>query len=203
MTQQLSLRCRCGRVRGVATKLSPTSVNRVICYCTDCQAFARHLKRADVLDTAGGTDILQMAPANLKITHGLDALRSLRLGPKGLLRWYTDCCRTPVANTVNARVPFVGLVLAMADRDKAHGDTPDDVVGRPIAGIQGGSAIGGLPPGAHRTMPPWLMLRGLKLFAGWFLRRQGSPSPFFDAQKQPLVQPYVLTEAERAAASAV
>lgn len=56
----LPLRCRCGHVRGVATKISPLAGFRFFCYCKDCQAFARFLDRADVLDATGGTDIFQM-----------------------------------------------------------------------------------------------------------------------------------------------
>jgi hypothetical protein len=43
------LRCRCGRVRGVASDVSRSTGFRFICYCKDCQAFAHFLGRADVL----------------------------------------------------------------------------------------------------------------------------------------------------------
>src|SRR5262249_49832287 len=58
----LPLRCRCGRVRGVASDVSSSSGFRFVCYCEDCQAFARFLERPDVLDPAGGTDIFQSFP---------------------------------------------------------------------------------------------------------------------------------------------
>jgi len=64
----------------------------------DCQAFARLLERTDVLDPAGGTGIFQMPPARMQLTTGADGLRCLRLSDK-VLRWYADCCRTPIANT--------------------------------------------------------------------------------------------------------
>ena len=64
----LPLRCRCGRVRGVASDVSPSTGFRFVCYCKDCQAFARFLERADVLDSAGGTDIFQMPPGRVKLT---------------------------------------------------------------------------------------------------------------------------------------
>src|SRR5215831_20849654 len=94
----LPLRCQCGRMRGVASDVSPSTGFRVVCYCKDCQAFAHFLDRADVLDPAGGTDIFQMPPGRLKLTAGTDAMRCLRLSNK-VLRWYSDCCRTPIANT--------------------------------------------------------------------------------------------------------
>src|SRR6202158_3966466 len=98
MPLDLPLRCRCGRMRGVASNVSPSSGFRFVCYCKDCQAFARFLYRADVLDPAGGTNILQMPPGRVKLTAGTDAVRCLRLSNK-VLRWYTECCRTPIANT--------------------------------------------------------------------------------------------------------
>ena len=55
----LPLRCKCGHVRGVAVDVSPSTGFRFVCYCGDCQAFARFLRRTDVLDAAGGTDIFQ------------------------------------------------------------------------------------------------------------------------------------------------
>ena len=51
MTQDLEVRCECGKLRGMATDLEPASVNRAVCYCDDCQSFAHFLGRADdVLD---------------------------------------------------------------------------------------------------------------------------------------------------------
>ena len=61
----LPLRCRCGRMRGVAIDVSPSTGLRFVCYCKDCQAFAHFLERADVLDPAGGTDIFQMPPGRV------------------------------------------------------------------------------------------------------------------------------------------
>jgi hypothetical protein len=110
MRFDLSLRCECGCVRGVAREVSPSAGFRFICYCNDCQAFARFLDRPDVLDGAGGTDIYQMPPGRIALTAGTDALRCLRYSEK-VLRWYTDCCRTPIGNTASGpRFPVVGLI---------------------------------------------------------------------------------------------
>ena len=73
MPLDLPLRCQCGRMRGVASHVSPSSGFRFVCYCGDCQAFARFLDRADVLDHAGGTDIFHMPPARVKLTAGAEA----------------------------------------------------------------------------------------------------------------------------------
>jgi hypothetical protein len=98
----IPLRCRCGHVRGVANDVAPDTGFRFVCYCGDCQAFARFLGRPDVLDTAGGTDIFQMPTGRVKLTAGTDAVRCLHLSGK-VFRWYTDCCQTPIGNTAGPR----------------------------------------------------------------------------------------------------
>src|SRR5262245_34982840 len=108
MPLDLSLQCQCGHVRGVASEVSPTSGFHFVCYCKDCQAFARFLGRPDVLDPAGGTDIFQMPPGRVNLTGGMDAMRCLTLSSK-VLRWYSECCRTPIANTAaTPRFPIIG-----------------------------------------------------------------------------------------------
>jgi hypothetical protein len=57
-------------VRGVAREVAPHSSFRFVCYCTNCQAFARFLERPDVLDDAGGTDIVHMPAACVTLTAG-------------------------------------------------------------------------------------------------------------------------------------
>jgi hypothetical protein len=94
----IPLRCSCGRVRGVARAVLPSAGFRFVCYCNDCQPFARFLERPDILDAGGGMDIFQLPPGQVTFTAGLDALRCVRLSSK-VLRWFADCCRTPIANT--------------------------------------------------------------------------------------------------------
>src|SRR6516162_5125147 len=150
----LPLRCRCGRMRGVASDVSPSTGFRVVCYCKDCQAFARFLERADVLDPAGGTDIFQMPPGRVKLTAGTDAMRCLRLSNK-VLRWYSDCCRTPIANTAaRPHFPLIGVVHSFMDHE-AHGRSRDEVLGPPLCRIYERSAVarGFHPP---RVKDAWL-----------------------------------------------
>jgi hypothetical protein len=86
MFRNATLRCRCGTVQGLLADAAPEKVNRVVCYCADCQAFAHHLGRADLLDAHGGSDIVQVAPAALSFTQGAERIRGLRLTPKGVNR---------------------------------------------------------------------------------------------------------------------
>jgi len=85
----------------VVTNVSPSTVNRAVCYCDDRQAFLHHLGRADLLDAHGGTDIVQVAPARLSFVQGQERVVGLRLTSRGLYRWYANCCRAPLGNTLS------------------------------------------------------------------------------------------------------
>ena len=54
-------------------------------------------------DPAGETDKFQVPPGRVKLTAGTEAVRSLRLSETGVLRWFADCCRTPIGNTAAVR----------------------------------------------------------------------------------------------------
>jgi uncharacterized protein DUF6151 len=199
LPSELPLRCRCGHVRGVASGVSPSDGFRFVCYCKDCQAFARFLGRPDVLDAAGGTDIFQLPPGRVKLTAGADALTCVRLSDRGVLRWYAECCRTPIANTAGPRFPIIGMILFFADQG-ADRRSRDEVLGAPLCRIFERSAIGPLPPDA--PPPPSLRVfarRGLKMLR-WWVQGLARPSPFYhDRTKAPRSVPRVLAPGERAA----
>jgi hypothetical protein len=44
----------------------------MVCYCRDCQAFARFLENPGMLDAAGGTEVVLVAPGRLRFTTGVD-----------------------------------------------------------------------------------------------------------------------------------
>jgi len=190
-------------VRGTASEFAPESGFRLVCYCKDCQAFARILDRADVLDAAGGTDIVQMPPGRVKLTAGIDAVRSLRFSNK-VFRWYAGCCRTPIANTAfSARVPFAGFVhsfIGIEAKGPSRDAMLDEILGPPLCRIFERSATGPLPPNA--PAPPSLgfyALRAAKVL-GWWWYGFGRPNPFFDDRTgTPLSQPRVVSDSERAA----
>jgi hypothetical protein len=182
----------------MALGVSPESSGHVICYCDDCQAFARFLVTPGIMDAHGGTDIFQVPPARVRITEGLDAVECVRLSQKGLLRWYAGCCRTPIGNTVSARVPFIGIIHSFRSRE---GDAPprDDMLAKPV-GIYGHFAIGGAPPAVHMKAPLGLMAGYAVKVLGWWIAGQGIPSPFFDSSTRlPRTQPKILSAAEREA----
>jgi len=199
MPSELLLRCRCGRVRGTAQPVSPRDGLHLVCYCRDCRAFARFLEKADILDAAGGTDIFQMPPARLRFDAGSDVLRCMRLSEKGILRWYTDCCRTPIGNTVGPRIPIVGVVNSILG-DAVDGRSRDEVLGRRLCRVHERSAVGPLPPSAPPPPSVRLFVPRAFMMLGWWMRGLARPSPFFDERTgAPRVEPRVLTQDERAA----
>lgn len=107
---QHPLQCRCGAIKGWIS--NPERANRVVCYCRDCQAFARVLgQESETLDAQGGSEIVQTLPKNVTFTQGTDALACVRLTPRGMVRWYASCCKTPIGNTLeNYKISFVGLL---------------------------------------------------------------------------------------------
>ena len=191
MTRNANLRCRCGEVEGRVINASPQTVNRVVCYCDDCQAFLHYLGRTDLLDAHGGTDIVQVAPASLSFHRGGERIAGVRLSPRGLYRWYADCCKTPVGNTLGPSIPFVGIVAKAFE-----GGAPDDLFGKAI-GIQGRFAIGTAPEGSTK-LSFRLIAHAARLILGWRIRGQTWPHPFLDrATRAPSRPLTILSRGER------
>jgi hypothetical protein len=171
-------------------------VNRVVCYCDDCQAFAHQLGRADLLDAKGGSDIVQVAPASLTFVQGQHLIAGLRLAPKGLLRCHTTCCNSPIGNTLSPAVPFVGII---AQAFETGTQKPDDVFGAPLGAVFGKCAIG-QPPAGSTGMNLSLLVRAIGKVLGWRLRGRVWPHPFFKRDTREPVYPLtVLSEEQRKA----
>jgi hypothetical protein len=186
------IRCSCGLLRGVV--ISPARVNRCVCYCTDCQAFARFLKRdAEILDEQGGTDLVQTLPRHVRFTEGAANLACVRLTENGLLRWYASCCNTPIGNThPNPKVSFVGLIgICLKSGERSLEDSFGPVSMR----AHRKHARGGSEISSDGTAASLLRLMGMILRA----RLDGSYkiSPFFvQATGAPVVRPKVLSAEE-------
>lgn len=196
MSTDVELRCACGTVRGVVAEASARACNRAVCYCDDCQTFARFLERDDVMNPRGGTDILQVAPSRVRFVAGQEQLRCMRLSPKGLLRWYTECCKTPAGNMLpTPRSPFIGFPVRFV---ALEGRALDAAVGPSRGGLHGRFAIGGCPEGVPPRIGPGLLVRSVAWFLGNVVRRRHAPSPFFTASGEPVATPLVLTREQRA-----
>ena len=196
--KDLKLRCRCGHVHGVAHDVAPHAGFRFVCYCKDCQAFARVLDRPDVLDAVGGTDIFHMPMGRVKLDAGTDAVRCLQFSGR-VFRWYAQCCRTPMANTGGPRFPVGGLIHSFMDHE-ADGRSRDEALGAPLCRLFEQSATAPLPPNAPPPRSFGLVATRLPTLLGWWLRGLGRPNPFFDEQTgAPISAPRAFTPSERAA----
>lgn len=194
MSQSLQLQCRCGGFRGVVTRVSPQLCNRVVCFCDDCQAYVRWLRRTDLLDRWGGTALSQMPPAHVQITQGADALRCVRLSEKGMHRWYAGCCRSPFGNTLGPGWPFIGLFEA--NLDPAISEEQRFARLGPVTYVYGKFAVGEVPPQAEDTASLRTLANTARKMATWWLRGLAKPSPVFDGRK-PRAIAEVLTSVER------
>jgi hypothetical protein len=191
MTMQL--RCRCGAVRGEME--TGRAYARATCYCKDCRAFARFLGQPGVLDASGGTDVVPAAPSAVRFTAGLEHVACMSLSPKGLLRWYASCCRTPLGNTPrDLKLPYAGLVTVCFDASPNAVDAAFGPRDRVVLNTASATA-------PVRTTPVAFVLGGLRIFAGIVgagLRRDRA-SPFFDAGGRPLREPELISREQRAA----
>ncbi|WP_293853989.1 DUF6151 family protein [uncultured Alsobacter sp.] len=189
-----TMSCRCGTVRGTLTGATPDSVNRAVCYCDDCQAFAHWLSRADLLDAHGGSDIVQFAPGAFTIDSGHDAIACVRLGPQGIFRFYATCCKTPVGNTVKPSIPFIGVPVQAFGQGAQEADR---TFGRPAGRIMARFAIG-QPPDASQGIGAWLMLRAVAKVLWWRLSGRSGPHPLMSRDTgEPLFSVTVLSRQER------
>lgn len=185
------LRCRCGRLQGEVTLEGRNT--RVVCYCKDCQAFARFLDPAGrALDTQGGSDVVQLAPHRIRISQGAEQLAVMRLSSQGMLRWYAACCRTPVGNTLARRDrPFTGLLVQCLD------SAPLEPSFGPVgAQVNTQSATGEPKPRAFGLLRTAWTILGMVL--GSRLSGRYRNTPFFDAAGAPVAAPRVLSADERA-----
>ena len=191
---RLQLRCRCGKLQGEVDARRVAA--RAVCYCKDCQAFARFLAPdGSLLDASGGTEVEATLPAGVRFTQGLEHLACMSLSPQGIYRWYASCCNTPVGNTPrNPAMPYVGLVRACL---AATPETLDRELGRARMTTSRASADG------PTSATPVATMVGVAKIGGALVKARLSGSwrenPFFDAAGSPVRAPRVLTWEERAA----
>jgi hypothetical protein len=196
MSQDIELGCRCNSVHGWARAVAPDLVNRVVCYCDDCQAFMHYLDRADLLDAHGGTDVVQLPPNAVVFDRGVEHIVGVRLTAKGMHRWYASCCKTPLGNTLTPAVAFIGIQLEVF-RGAPDAERRDAVFGK-ARGFAGGKfAVGGPPVGLPKY--PATKLAGVVLrVIGWKLGGKAWPHPYFDrATGGPTYPVTILTPVER------
>jgi hypothetical protein len=171
--------------------------NRGVCYCKDCQAFAHFLERPDdaVLNELGGTEIVATLPRHVHFTQGLEALVCMSLSPKGLLRWYTSCCNTPIANTPrDSRMPYVGLIHSCLAKSSPSMQESFGPVRMVLQTKSAKGAVKSTPVSNFVTL-----LRIMKSVIATRITGGYKANPFFvEGSGVPIKQPRVLTKLERA-----
>ncbi|MDO3381817.1 DUF6151 family protein [Gilvimarinus algae] len=174
----VELECSCGTVKG-RLKVVPGSFFHVHCLCRDCQKFAGYLQNKDkILDEHGGSELFQTYPAYMEITEGQEQIRGVQLTHKGIYRWYCDCCKLPLANTLrSAKVPFVGVSVKLMKF--ASEQQKIDILGPVTLKAFGKYAIGDMPKDAHMRFPRTFLPKILAFMAKGFLGAKSRPSPFF------------------------
>lgn len=195
----MEIQCECGKFRAELTQFPKNTPGRLKCYCDDCQTFMHYLNRADLLDENGGSEVIPAYPADIKILAGKEFLKCLRLLPKGMFRFSTTCCNTPILNTDPKR-PWAGIhrrVYTVKDSNLL-----DNALGPVKSSIMGKFAKGTPPPGT----PLKFDLNGMfvvlpYIFKGLLLGKSKN-SPFFN-NGEAVVVPKVLTNEEYQAARKV
>jgi hypothetical protein len=186
-------RCACGAVTGVLAE--PARARRMICYCRDCQDYARWLGREDdLLDARGASEVVAALPRHVRFDTGVERLACVRMTPAGPLRWYAACCNTPVATTApEAATPLITLWRPALGGAAAM----DTAFGPPRTGVFVEGARGGPPPRRFGVAGFLLWLVGARLSAR--LAGEIGKSPLFTAAGRPIAEPRTLTDAEHAA----
>lgn len=185
----MRIQCTCGTLQADLAHFPEASPGRLKCYCDDCQKYLHHLGRADLLDAAGGTEVIPNYPANVKIVSGVDQLKCTRLTDKGMYRWSTKCCNSPIANG-RPGTPWLGIHRIMFMKDPQY---LERTLGPIKSSILGKFATGPVPPGT----PKGFDFKGFRLVMPFILKGKltgkSNPSPFFAADgKTSIVQPKVL-----------
>jgi Family of unknown function (DUF6151) len=195
MTASHPVRCRCGQFEAWIAR--PERAVRGVCYCRDCRAYAHFLgPPPGLLDDFGGTDAVVVIPASVTLERGVEHLACMSLSPRGTLRWYSRCCRTPIANTPRdwriAHLSFVHDCLRHA------GPSLDESFGPVRMKVNRVSAHG--DPGGVPLIP--FLAAAVRYTAALAWNRVSGGyrrNPFFDAAGEPRVAPHVIGMAEREA----
>jgi hypothetical protein len=194
----MELQCECGKFRARLKAFPNNTPGRLVCYCDDCQSYLHYLKRSDLLDANGGTEVIPAYPADAEILDGREYLKCTRLSPRGTLRFSTSCCNTPVANT-RAKEPWAGFLRCMYTAgEEAH--RIDQTLGPVRSRIMGRYAKGTPPAGTPAKFDLKALITVMPFILKGKLFKKYKPSPFFaEDGVTPIVTPHVLSEAERRA----
>lgn len=189
------IQCECGQFKAELTAFPKNSPGRLACYCDDCQAYLSYIDRMDLLGASGLSEIIPVYPAEIKFIAGKENLKCVRLSNKGMHRWYTSCCRTPIANT-RPKLPWIGILSRVYNLkdpsllEKSFGPVGSSIMGRFARGPVIAGTANNMNLKAFKFVLPFV-LKGLIL-------GRGKNSPFFLADgKTPIAPETTLTKEQR------
>lgn len=178
----------------MARNITPQTGNHIVCCCSDCQQFAGFLDGANeqhIIDEFGGTQIYQTSQSQVVISDGEENLRCLRLTPKGLYRWYAGCCNTPIGNTMNAKMAFVGLIHNFIDNKDENRENLGPI--RAYVQVQDATSKPDYPFSSEKVSLG-ILFRIIRKLLVWKVRGMGQPSCFFDKQGKSVVKAVILNQ---------
>lgn len=191
MESKIEIQCDCGQFKAEIKNFPKETPGRLGCYCDDCQSYAIFLKRTDILDQAGCTEVVPTYPGNINFKQGSENLICYRLSEKGMYRWSTTCCNSPIANTSPAS-PWVGLhARIFLQKDKNYLQTS---LGAVRARIMGKFAKAKPEIGTANKMNFKGIVTVLPFLLKGQILKKWKDSPFFQEDGvTPIKKPHVLT----------
>jgi len=190
----MQIQCECGKFRAEIQAFPKNTPGRLKCYCDDCQSYLHYLRRGDLLDENGGTEVIAAYPADVKILSGREHLNCTRLSDKGMFRYSTSCCNTPVANT-RPNTPWLGFLRRVYTVEDA--DLLDRTLGPVRSSIMGRFAKGTPPAGTPKTFNMKAFVTVMPFILKGKLFGKSKPSPFFGEDGlTSIASPHVLDQGE-------
>lgn len=185
--RDLTFSCTCGQMQGRILSRGVQLGTHAVCFCHDCRAAQLYFGQPD--PAPGPVEVLQITPDAIKLDSGQAHLAVMQLSPKGMLRWYADCCNAPLATSARTpKFPFAGFIV------NRIADT---------------STLGPVTTRGFVTQPDGRQKHENLRFAVFGLLRRvirsrvtgrWKTTPFFDhASGAPVSKPIVLTKDQRAA----
>lgn len=185
----MDIQCECGTFRARLKAFPGNTPGRLVCYCDDCQKYLHHIGRADLLDANGGTEVIPAYPRDVEILSGIEQLRCTRLSSRGLFRFSTACCNTPIVNTApgKAWAGFFRRAYGVGNASEI-----DRVLGPVRSRIMGRYAKGTPPAGTPDTFDAKAMITVLPFMLKGSLAGKGRPSPFFPDGRTPVATAHIV-----------
>jgi len=184
----MKFNCQCEKVSGEIDEPEELRGIRFICMCKDCQKFARFLgNEQNILDKNGGSEVVPVFPKLFRITNGHELVKGIKLyKDTETFRWYTSCCRSPLANSLSSEKGYIGLFtqrLSAEDRES---------LGPIYVRANGESGIPPLPKGTSKRFPPKFLFVVIRAIIRIRLKGWQRPNPFFDDNDKPYSEPDVI-----------